>query len=256
MPDSGLIDAHCHLDMSAFDTDRESVVQRARDAGIDMIIVPGVSAESWKDVRRVCGEHALCRPCYGLHPYWADSHKEEDLDVLKLWLTDNPAVAIGECGLDFRDGQPNHEIQRFFFEAQLSIADQFGLPVVVHSVRATGDVIRALKPHKGMRGMIHSYSGSLEQAHELVAMGFYISFGGAITYDRATRLRETAARLPLQHLLIETDAPDQPDLAHRDERNEPANLVNVIDCLAELRAEPREEIATATALNARALFGV
>jgi TatD DNase family protein len=250
-----LVDAHCHLDMHDFDADRSAVIERAQAAGIGTIVVPGVSSDTWKNVLAVCREQ-YCYPCYGLHPYHADKHEEHDLDVLKLWLTDHPAVAVGECGLDYRKGQADREKQRFFFESQLSIAMQFDLPVVIHSVHATEDVIRALKPHRGIRGMVHSFSGSYEQALQLIEMGIYISLGGPVTYDRATRLRETAARLPLESLLIETDAPDQPDAGHHGERNEPAYIVNVLQCLAELREEDAESIARRTTANARQLFGI
>jgi TatD DNase family protein len=251
-----LVDAHCHLDMPDFDADRGEVIERAEQAGIGTIVVPGVSADTWKNVQAVCQQQQHCHPCYGLHPYQADSHQEHDLDVLKLWLADHRAVAVGECGLDYRKGQADREKQRFFFESQLSIAMQFDLPVVIHSVHATEDVIHSLKPHRGIRGMVHSFSGSYEQALQLIEMGIYISLGGPVTYDRATRLRETAARLPLESLLIETDAPDQPDADHLGERNEPSYMLNVLQCLAELRSEDAQTIASQTTANARQLFGI
>jgi TatD DNase family protein len=251
-----LVDAHCHLDMSPFDDDRDQVLRRAVDQGIHAIIVPGVSAETWTNVHQLCDHNAECYPCYGLHPYWTDRHREQDLNVLKLWLTDNPAVAIGECGLDFRNKQPDRDRQQYFFHAQLDLAGQFDLPIVIHSVHATENVILALKERDGLRGMMHSFSGSYEQAQQLIDMGFYISFGGVITYDRSTRLRDTAGRLPLESLLIETDAPDQPDAAHHNQRNEPSYLLNVLDCLAELRSDSRDRIAEQTTANARRLFDI
>lgn len=136
------------------------------------------------------------------------------------------------------------------------IALELELPVVIHSVHATDDVITLLKTRRGLTGMIHSYSGSYEQAMQLIELGFYISFGGAITYDRASKLRKTASKLPLDSLLIETDAPDQPDAAHKGERNEPAYLVKVLECLCELREESREIIAAQTSENAHLLFGL
>ena len=143
-----------------------------------------------------------------------------------------------------------------FFKAQLEIAHTTGTPVVVHSVQATEDVINLLKNYPGIRGMVHSYSGSYEQAKQLINLGFYISLGGAITYDNARKLRATASDIPLASILLETDAPDQPDADHFNQRNEPAYLVNVLECLAELRDEPIEDIAAQTTRNAQALFQI
>ena len=131
-----------------------------------------------------------------------------------------------------------------------------GKPVVIHSVRATEDVINLIKNYSGLKGMIHSYSGSYEQALQLIDLGFHISFGGALTYDNARKLRATASDIPLGSILLETDAPDQPDAEHFNQRNEPAYLVNVLQCLSELRDEPIEEIAAQTTANAKALFQI
>jgi TatD DNase family protein len=251
-----LIDSHCHLDFEAFDGDREKVVERARKKGIGDIIIPGVKRRGWKQIRTLCNSSTQLHACYGLHPYLAGEHTDDDIVQLKQWLQDNPCVAVGECGLDYRKDQADRHIQMKFFRAQLDIAQAVGKPVAIHSVHATGDVINTIRNYPGLRGMIHSYSGSYEQARQLLDLGFYISLGGAITYKRASKLRTTAARMPLTSILIETDAPDQPDAAHHGERNEPAYLVNVLKCLGELRDEPVEEIAAQTTRNAQALFGI
>ena len=151
---------------------------------------------------------------------------------------------------------PTKIYKKKFFNAQLDIAHAINKPVVIHSVRATEDVINSIKNYPGLRGMIHSYSGSYEQAKQLIGLGFYISFGGAITYDNARKLRATASDIPLGSILLETDAPDQPDADHFNQRNEPAYLVNVLKCLSELRDEPIEEIAEQTTRNAQELFGI
>jgi TatD DNase family protein len=251
-----LIDSHCHLDFEAFDADRDRVIQRARSCGISHIVIPGVRRSTWSTIRAICETDAQIHPCYGLHPYLAAEHADDDLDNLARWLAANECVAIGECGLDYRKGQADKQVQMQFFEAQVEMAFAGGNPVVIHSVRATEDVIRTVSRYPGLRGMIHSFSGSYEQAMTLVDLGFYISFGGAVTHDRATKLRATAARLPLNAILIETDAPDQPDAAHPDQRNEPSYLVNVLDCLQTLRDEPVERIAEQTTLNAKELYRI
>ena len=251
-----LIDSHCHLDFDAFRPDRSAVIERARGVGVSHIVIPGVNHGNWNDIRSLCDTDTRIHPCYGLHPYWAAEHSDDDVEQLTDWLDSNDCVAVGECGLDYRKNQADKRLQQQFFHAQLDIAHRRDKPVVIHSVRATEEVISSIKNYPGLRGMVHSYSGSHEQAMQLIGLGFCISFGGAITYDNAKKLRATAASLPLDSILLETDAPDQPDKAHHGQRNEPAYLVNVLECLAELRDEPIGEIAERTTANARALFGI
>jgi TatD DNase family protein len=251
-----LIDSHCHLDFDAFDADRNEVIGRAQVSGVTDIVVPGVRADGWEKIRSMCVADDMLHPCYGLHPYHADMHTQQDLDWLETWLAQHACVAVGECGLDLRRDQAPEKDQMHYFSAQLDLATAYNKPVVIHAVRATTQVIELLKNYPDLRGMIHSYSGSYEQARQLVDRGFYISLGGAITYDNAHRARVVATKLPLSSMLIETDAPDQPDADHFAQRNEPAYLLNVLDCLCELRTESREEIAAHTSANARALFGI
>lgn len=251
-----LIDSHCHLDFKTFDNDRNRVVERAHQQGIKHIIIPGVERRTWAQIRSLSEHSARIHACYGLHPYLAAKHSDQDIERLKQWLMDNTCVAIGECGLDYRKDQAGRDLQMKFFRAQLDIAQTCGKPVVIHSVRATTDVISAIKDHPGLRGMVHSYSGSYEQAIQLLDLGFYLSLGGAITYTNASKLRTTASKIPLDSILLETDAPDQADASHHGERNEPAYLVNVLKCLGELRKESIEEIAAQTTRNAQALFGI
>ena len=251
-----LIDSHCHLDFDIFDQDREEVVSRAKNNGITDIIIPGVSSSNWADIKSICSGNKHLHPCYGLHPYLATKHTDRDIADLKKWIAHNYCVAIGECGLDYRKNQAEKNVQLKFFEQQLDIAITADLPVVIHSVQATQDIIKILHSKSGLRGMIHSYSGSYEQAVSLIEMGFYISFGGAVCHQQAKKIRNTASKIPLSSLLIETDAPDQPDEKHSGQRNEPAYLVNVLECLSELRNESKEIIAEQTSANARKLFQI
>lgn len=254
MPD--LIDSHCHLDFDAFDSDRNAVLDRAQNQGIKHIVIPGVKRSNWKCIREICSSNAQVHACYGLHPYLAAEHTDEDILQLSRWLESKECKAVGECGLDYRKDQADRQLQQKFFTAQLDLAQVTDKPVVIHSVRATEDVIHAIKTYPGLRGMVHSYSGSYEQAQQLIDLGFYISFGGAITYDNAKKIRTSATNIPLTSILLETDAPDQPDADHFNQRNEPAYLVNVLKCLSTLRAEPIEEIAAQTTKNAQDLFGI
>ena len=251
-----LIDSHCHLDFDEFDCDRIEVLQRASSAGISAIIIPGVMRAHWQRISDMCDNHAHLHACYGLHPYMAAKHSDNDMLQLGGWLDRSNCIALGECGLDYRTGQADKHVQLKFFRAQLGLARSCGKPAVIHSVRATEDTIREIRKHPGIKGMVHSYSGSYEQAMQLIDMGFYISLGGSITYDNARRIRNTASRIPLSAILLETDAPDQPDAAHFGQRNEPAYLVNVLECLGELRDEPVAQIAEQTTINARKLFRV
>ena len=249
-----IIDVHCHLDFEAFDADRSDVMSRASEVGIKKIVIPGVSAENWARIHALCSQDDRLYACYGLHPYLTGKHSDDDIDALSKWLDSHESIAIGECGLDYRRGQSPKEQQLHFFEAQLRIAADRDLPVVIHSVKATEDVIQTIRKFSGIRGMVHSYSGSHEQALQLIDLGFYISIGGPITYDKARKLRATASNIPLESMLLETDAPDQPDAEHFDQRNEPAYIVNVLDTLVDLRDETKEEIAKQTTTNATALF--
>jgi len=260
MPVQPLIDSHCHLDFEAFDEDRTQVYERAAAAGISDIIIPGTERRYWARINRLCARNENFHACYGLHPYWSKQHSEQDIEALTRYIADHRPVAIGECGLDFRSQMitepADKNTQCFFFEAQLGIAVQQDLPVVIHSVRATETVIQVIKKFNKLRGMIHSFSGSLEQANQLIELGFYISLSGGITYDRANKLRKVAAQIPLTSLLLETDAPDQPDQNNSGKRNEPSFLINTLDTIDDLREEPRELIAKQTTANAKTLFGL
>ncbi len=251
-----IIDSHCHLDFDDFNGDREAVIERALIKGIKQIVIPGVKRNSWRFIREICDNNSQLHACYGLHPYLAGEHTDDDIIQLRHWIDNNTCVAVGECGLDYRRDLADKNLQLKFFNAQLDIAHAINKPIVIHSVGATEDIINSIKHYTGLRGMIHSYSGSYEQAKQLIDLGFYISFGGAITYDNARKLRATASDIPLGSILLETDAPDQPDADHYSQRNEPAYLVNVLKCLTELRDESIEEIAAQTTRNARELFGI
>jgi len=255
-----LIDAHCHLDFTEFDDDREAVLHRARDRHITDIIIPGTRREYWPRIDRLCEIHRNCHACYGLHPYWSASHTDADIDALKSFIETHAAVAVGECGLDFRSGNiPDDSAkqrQLTQFEAQLSIALELELPVVIHAVKSTQQVIDMLKDFPGIRGMMHSYSGSLEQAEQLIDMGLYISIGSVVSYQRASKLRKVAGKIPLQAMLLETDAPDQPGSGHQGERNEPAYLDETLKTIANLRDESVAVIAEQTTANACTLFAI
>ncbi|KAB7776648.1 MULTISPECIES: TatD family hydrolase [Xanthomonas] len=251
-----LIDSHCHLDAEEFDPDRDAVIARAQAAGVQAQVVPAVTAASWAKLRAVCAAAPGLYPAYGLHPLFLNQHRPEHLPLLGEWIERERPCAIGECGLDFFvEGLDEAEQQRYF-TGQLQLAREFDLPVIVHARRAVDAVILAIRKVGRLRGVVHSFAGSAEQAAQLRSLDFLIGLGGPVTYARAQRLRRLAATVPLQQLLLETDAPDQPDAAIRGQRNEPARLRTVLDTIAELRDAPAASIAAQTTANARRLFGL
>jgi len=251
-----LIDSHCHLDAAEFDPDRDTVIARARQAGVARQIVPAVDAAGWPKLRDVCAHAPGLFPAYGLHPMYLDAHRDEHLTELREWIERERPVAVGECGLDYFIEALDRDTQSHYFEAQLQLAHEFDLPVVVHARRAVDAVIAAIRKTGKLRGVVHSYSGSLEQARQLWNLGFLIGLGGPVTYDRANRLRKLAASMPIDYLLLETDAPDQPDAGIRGQRNEPARLAEVVTVIAQLRGEDAAAVAAATTANAERLFGL
>jgi TatD DNase family protein len=251
-----LVDTHCHLDVEEFDADRDAVIARARAAGVTRQIVPAIEASTWPGLRDACAKDDGLFPAYGLHPLLIASHREQHLRALREWIERERPVAIGECGLDYWVEGLDPEAQMLYFEGQLALAREYDLPVVVHARRAVDAVMAAIKRIGKLRGVIHSYAGSEEQARQLADLGFLVGIGGPVTYDRANRVRRVAATIPLETLLLETDAPDQPDSTHRGERNEPARIVNVLETIAELRGVDPEVIASATTRNAERLFGL
>ncbi|AXK71618.1 TatD family deoxyribonuclease [Lysobacter sp. TY2-98] len=251
-----LVDSHSHLDVDEFDADRAQAVERARAAGVTRQIVPAIEAATWPALRAVCSEFDGLFPAYGLHPMFLERHADAHVDALRRWIECERPVAIGECGLDYFVEGLDRERQRVLFDGHLRLAREFDLPLIVHARHAVDDVIAAVRRIGGLRGVVHSFSGSRQQAEMLWANGFLIGLGGPVTYERANRLRTLAATMPIEHLLLETDSPDQPDAAHRGERNEPARLVHVLAVIASLRSQSGDEVAAATTANAERLFGL
>jgi TatD DNase family protein len=251
-----IVDSHCHLDDPEFDRDRAQVVERALAAGVRAQIVPAIDRGTWDKTRAACAVAPGLYPAYGLHPLLLAKHREEHLDELAQWLERERPKAVGECGLDYFIEGLDPDVQRLYFRRQLELAREFDLPVIVHARRAFEEAIGELRRLPGLRGVVHSWAGSEEQARQLFAMGFCLGLGGPVTYERAKRIRRVAASMPLEFLLLETDAPDQPDSGRRGERNEPAHLATVLACIARLRGVDEGEIAQATTANACRVFAL
>ncbi len=251
-----LIDSHTHFDDPRFDSDRDKVYLRAKRAGIIAMIVPAVSAASWPKIKEHAENYNSIFPAYGLHPYFITQHKPEHLDLLKDWIIREHPLAVGECGLDYFLPELDREKQKNFFRAQLEIAKEFDLPIILHARNAVEEAILLIKETGHHKGMVHSYNGSLQQAKQLINLGYYLSFGGAATYAQAIKLRTLIRELPIDRLLIETDAPDQPGADHKGQRNEPGNILEVLDTFTELRSETKKVIAEQTTTNAINLFNL
>ncbi|HEY6984625.1 MAG TPA: TatD family hydrolase [Rhodanobacteraceae bacterium] len=251
-----LIDSHSHIDTAEFDGDRALVLERARAAGVARQVVPAIALSGFANLRDLCHDETGLHPAYGLHPMYLDMHRREHLAELADWLARERAVAVGECGLDYYIENLDRDEQQIYFERQLELARKLNLPVILHARRAFDDVAAAIRRIGGLRGVVHSFSGSEEQARQFWKLGFHLGIGGPVTYERASRLRAIVASMPIEWLLLETDSPDQPLAGHRGQRNEPAHLVEVLDAVASLRGERREAVAAATTANVERLFGL
>ena len=254
-----LFDSHCHLDAHEFDADRDAVEAAARATGVGRMLVPAVERGNFTAVQDCCRRYAGCLPAYGIHPLYVQTAAEEDLAFLRQWLRDeaageHPPVAVGEIGLDHYRADTDAGLQASWFGEQLKIAADAGLPVVLHVRRAVDQVLKHLRRTPVCGGIAHAFNGSRQQADAFLAIGFCLGFGGAMTYPGSARIRHLAATLPLESIVLETDAPDIPPAWLRNSleqaRNKPSELFRVAQVLAELRSLPADEIIAATTDNA------
>jgi TatD DNase family protein len=244
------IDTHCHLDAAEFGDKQADLVHNAAIAGVSRIVVPSVSSNNFGIVRKLCEQYPDCLPAYGIHPMYTNDATPDDLSVLHEYLAQHTPVAAGEIGLDFFIPHYDQANQEYFFIEQLKLARKFDLPVLLHIRRAQDTILKHLRQHKVRGGIAHAFNGSRQQAQEFIKFGFKLGFGGAMTYSRATRLRDLAASLPLDSIVLETDAPDiPPDFLARGEPNKPEYLPRIAQTLADLRNIPLAEVARVTTEN-------
>jgi len=249
-----LIDTHCHLDVEDFDADRTAVLDRARRVGVIAQVVPAIHADGWDALTALCATEPDLYPALGLHPVYIDRHRETDLKALERRIGESPPLAVGEIGLDFYLTELDRKRQQAFFEAQLIIARDAGLPVIVHVRKAHDQVLEALGRIAVKGGIIHAFNGSLDQGQRYAGRGFKLGFGGMLTFARSTKLRRLARELPLDAIVLETDAPDLTVASHRGERNSPEYLPEVLTALGEVRAADPATLADRTTRNARAVL--
>lgn len=246
-----LIDSHCHIDLPAFAEDRADVIARSRAAGICGLVVPAVAASGWQALWQLAVRTTGLYPAFGLHPVFLAQHRDDDVSSLETWLEGHRPVAVGEIGLDYHVTGLDRQRQQQLFEAQLEIARTAGLPVILHVRKAHDEVIGTLRRIHIDGGIVHAFNGSLQQAQQYRELGFVFGFGGMLTYERSRKLRALARELPLDAIVLETDAPDMTVAAHRGERNSPEYLPHCLHALAEVRDMAVEEVADATTRTAR-----
>ncbi len=257
------IDTHCHLDAPEFDADRPAVVARARAAGVHMQVLPCVHAEHLEATRQLAHEHGLAY-ALGIHPLWVPGSTAQDLDrladALMRYRDDPHLVAVGEIGLDHFVAGADLPRQDHFYRAQLKLARDTGLPVILHVRRSADSLLAGLRRIEVAGGIAHAFNGSRQQADEFLRLGLRLGFGGAMTFDRALQIRRLAQTLPDEGIVLETDAPDIPPhwlyltaeqrAAGQSSRNEPAELPRIAVTLAELRGWTLPDTARITAANA------
>jgi len=251
-----LIDTHCHIDVEEFAADRGEVVARARAAGVVAQVVPGVVQPGWVHLLEVCRRYPGLYPALGMHPVYLDVHRPEHLDELKALVTRERPVAIGEIGLDHFVPGLDLAAQQALFEAQLKIARDADLPVILHVRKAIDPILATLRRIRVKGGIAHAFNGSRQQAEQFIGLGFKLGFGGVATFERAQRIRRLVHELPLEAVVLETDAPDLAPAWYKGERNSPEYLPGILDVIATLRGESPARVAAQTTANACAVFGL
>lgn len=257
-----LVDSHCHLTWDSFGDEIDEVVARMVAAGVEAAVVVATDLASAEAGRTLAARHSCLHATAGLHPNDLPADLDESLAALGRDLDAHPYVAVGETGLDYYRGSERAADQQKAFREQCRFALARSLPIVVHirdvdgSWQAYDDVAEIIGAHPGIRGVIHCYTGDAAHARTYLDLGFYVSFAGMLTFPKGENVREAARVVPLERVLVETDAPFLAPVPHRGRRNEPAYVVEVANALATLHARPRAEVYEATGANARALFGL
>ncbi len=251
-----LIDTHCHLDLDQFEVDRDQVISRARSSDVEKIIVPAIDLDNCHKVLELAERYDCVYAAIGIHPNSTTGWDDEWLDQVRLMASHEKVVAIGEIGLDYYREWSPRSLQQQAFKAQLELAVKLDLPVIIHNREADAHVLDHLKAHGSLRGVLHSFSGSANLASVALGMGFYLGFTGPITFKKADDLRDVAREVPLNQVLIETDAPYLAPQEFRGKRNEPSYVKYVVAKLAELHGISVTEMANVTTDNAHRLFNL
>lgn len=256
------VDSHAHIDGPEYDTDRDDVIQRAREAGVSTILTVGTGDPHSGALERAVAlaeNHEDIYATVGTHPHDARLFDARAEHRIKTLIKNSRVIAWGEIGLDYHYDNSPREVQREVFRRQLRLARDAGLPVIIHTREAeedTIDILRSVWATSGLAGIMHCFSGSLKLAQSALEMGFMISFAGVLTFKKTDELRAVAKQVPLDRLLIETDSPYLAPVPFRGKRNEPAHVVEVARCLAAIYGMEMEEIGAITTKNFASLFGL
>jgi TatD DNase family protein len=257
-----LVDTHCHLHFDAFDADRDAAIQRARAAGVRYLVNVGTDLETNVQAHELAGRHDFMSHSVGLHPHSAHETDEKTLKQLESQVAQQKPVAIGEIGLDYFKSEADSGTQKKIFRRMLGLANQFSLPVIVHSRNAFEDTYQILREAVGasgrvrLRGVMHCFSYDEEAMKKLFDLGFFVSFTGNVTYKNAGPLLEVAKKALLGRFFLETDSPYLAPQGFRGQRNEPAHLTESARFLAECRGQDPEALARATTETAADFFGI
>ena len=257
-----MIDTHCHLEAPEFAGEADALAKRSAALGVSQIVIPSMDRASFSSVTALAQRHANCSYALGIHPMVVPQAADDDLDALRATLaasqSDPKLVAIGEIGLDFFipafTESPLRERQEHFFVEQLKMARDFNLPVLLHIRRAQDVILKHLRRIRPPGGIAHAFNGSFQQAQAFIDLGFKLSFCGTFTHERALQLRRLATELPLDAIVLETDAPDLAPAWLLDRRNTPDELPRIGEALAQLRGITPDELAQATTANALAVL--
>ena len=250
-----MIDTHAHYDDEQFDTDREELLKRIHDSGIDLIVNASSTIESWEKIQKLTEEYPFVRGAVGVHPDEVGALTEEHMDRMKRLLELDKIVAVGEIGLDYYWDHESHGMQKKWFVRQLELAREKDMPVMIHSREAAADTMEIMKEHaQGMNAVIHCYSYSVEMAREYVKMGYYIGVGGVVTFKNAKKLKQVVESIPLEAIVLETDCPYLAPVPYRGKRNCSLYLPYVAEEIAEIKGVTAEEVVRQTETNARKLY--
>ncbi|GAB7533570.1 TatD family hydrolase [Pseudomonas sp. 3A(2025)] len=255
-----LIDTHTHLDFPDFDADRTQVLEQCQALGVQRMVVLGVYRDNWQRLWQQCLDNPSLYAAFGLHPVYLQQHRPEHLQDLGDWVSrlkgHDKLCAVGEIGLDYYLPELDREQQQALFEAQLGLAADVDLPVLLHVRRSHAEVIATLKRYKLKRsGIVHAFAGSVEQAREYIRLGYKLGLGGAATWPQALRMHRVLPQLPLDSIVLETDAPDMAPAMYPDQRNSPQHLPDICRALAKLMNISPERLAEACTDNALQVFG-
>jgi TatD DNase family protein len=250
-----IIDTHAHIDLPDFDEDRQAMVARAMSAGVHAVVVIGFCRERWVSTAALVKDLPFVVRAVGLHPNHASEWSPAVLDGLQHELEGDGVVAIGEIGLDFYRDHADPDLQLEAFEAQLRLAIQRELPIVIHQRSAESAVIEVLAPYAPLRGVMHCFSGDRAFAAQCLSLGLHLGVGGVATFPKSGAVREALTFAPLDRIIVETDAPYLAPQGHRGKRNEPAWIVAALDVLASIHGVTLDQMSQATSANAERLFG-